>query len=68
MQKESLLFFAFPSAKNFGEAKVTNKRVKCKSFCLFLSPHYSEAHRAAVFSHQSEELFEIIAIKVLSFE
>ena len=25
MQKESLLFFSFPSVSNFGEAKVTKK-------------------------------------------
>jgi hypothetical protein len=28
MQKESSLFFSFPSESNFGEAKVTNKRIK----------------------------------------
>ena len=25
MQKENLFFFSFPSAKNFGEARVTKK-------------------------------------------
>ena len=34
MQKENLFFFSFPSAKNFGEARVTKKREqnKTKSF------------------------------------
>ena len=30
MQKENSFFFAFPSACNFGEARVTKKREKCK--------------------------------------
>ena len=40
MQKENLFFFSFPSAKNFGKAKVTQKREKCKKknefFCFAL--------------------------------
>jgi len=30
MQKESLLFFSFPSDSNFSKGKVTKKREKCK--------------------------------------
>ena len=30
MQKENLFFFSFPSATNFGEAKVAKKREKNK--------------------------------------
>ena len=30
MQKENLFFFSFPSASNFGIAKITKKREKCK--------------------------------------
>ncbi len=30
MQKENVFFFSFPSASNFGGARVTNKRAKCK--------------------------------------
>jgi hypothetical protein len=48
MQKESSLFFSFPSdkdsklvslgsSKNFGKAKVTKKREKCKRKALFFS-------------------------------
>jgi len=35
MQKENLFFFSFPSASNFGEARVTKKRVKCKRKACF---------------------------------
>jgi hypothetical protein len=36
MQKENLFFFAFPSACNFGKARVTKKRGKCKrKSCFF---------------------------------
>ena len=31
MQKENLFFFSFPSAKNFGEARVTKSREKNKT-------------------------------------
>ena len=38
MQKESLLFFSFPSDINFGKAKITKKRAKCKrKACFFFS-------------------------------
>ncbi len=37
MQKESSLFFSFPSDSNFGKAKVTKKREKCKRKALFFS-------------------------------
>jgi len=30
MQKENSFFFSFPSVSNFGGARVTNKRAKCK--------------------------------------
>jgi len=29
MQKKNVIFYSFPSAGNFGKAKVTKKRVKC---------------------------------------
>ena len=32
MQKENLFFFVFPSARNFGEAKVTKKAVRATDF------------------------------------
>jgi hypothetical protein len=39
MQKESLLFFSFPSVSNFGEAKVSEKlRAKQRIFFLFFRP------------------------------
>jgi len=45
MQKESLLFFLFPSDSIFGEAQDTKKRVKYKRKACF-----SFYFRAAVFS------------------
>ena len=35
MQNESLLLFSFPSAGNFSEAKITQKREKCKMKACF---------------------------------
>ena len=35
MQKESLLFFSFPSVSNFGEAKDTKSREKNKETRFF---------------------------------
>ena len=42
MQKENLFFFSFPSASNFGEAKVTKKREqnKIKSFIFYAETEY----------------------------
>ena len=34
MQKESLLFFSFSSASNFGKAKVTNKRASANTLFI----------------------------------
>ncbi|GEM_PF-5375250 len=36
MQKESLLFFSFQSASNFGEAKVTKNERNAKEKLAFL--------------------------------
>ena len=41
MQKESLLFFSFPSDSNFGKARITIKRVKRQIYLNFsLASHF----------------------------
>ena len=40
MQKESLLFFSFPSASNFGEAKDSANEWKNQNFLVFTFPTF----------------------------
>ena len=57
MQKENLFFFSFPNASDFGQAKVTKKKLKRFVFQFFIILNRDCSRSYSVLSEMSASLY-----------